>query len=322
MTTNDFPRLVIPADDPEQISNSPRLAQLRERCRVVVHGDRPSSAEEQVERLQGASLLINSRGHTHWPGELLRQLPELRMISTCSIGIDAIDLVTAREMGIVVSNIPGKTAPVVAEHAFALLWAVAKRLAFQTAELKSGRWTSLQNVMLRGKTLGVVGTGAIGAEVARLAKSVGMNVIAWTFNPSPARAAQLGVQYVDLEELLQTSDAVSLHVRASDESRYLIGREQLALMKPGSMLINTARGSVLDSAALVEALESGHLSGAGIDVFETEPLPADDPILTCEQVVLTPHHADQTPEGKDLLNQGAVENVLAFLEGKPRNVVT
>ncbi|MCH8924183.1 MAG: hypothetical protein IIA67_13670 [Planctomycetes bacterium] len=235
---------------------------------------------------------------------------------------DSIDLDAARELGVVVSNIPGKTAPVVAEHAFALLWAAAKRLSFQTAEMKAGRWTLKTNTTLAGKTLGVVGTGAIGAAMARLAGAVGMNVIAWTFTPSDGRAAALGVRFVSLEELLRTSAAVGLHVRGSNESRHLIGARELAMMKPGALLINTSRGVVVDTAALIDALESGHLGGAGLDVFEDEPLPQGHPILGCGQVVLTPHHADQTPEGIDLLNQGAVENVLAYLDGKPQNVVT
>jgi D-3-phosphoglycerate dehydrogenase len=127
---------------------------------------------------------------------------------------------------------------------------------------------------------------------------------------------------VEFDELLRTSDVVSLHVRLTDQSRGLIGRRELAMMKPGALLINTARGAVVDTPALVAALESGHLGGAGLDVFDAEPLPPDHPILRCQQVVLTPHHADQTPEGVEILNRGAVENVLAYLDGQPRNVVT
>ena len=316
------PTLVIPSDDPVQIGHSPHLERLRQRAEVVLHATRAAGTDEQLRRAEPADILINSRGYLKWPGELLRQLPRLRMVSTCSIGTDAIDLAAAHELGIVVSNIPGQTAPVVAEHALALILATAKRVAFQTTELRAGRWLPRYNTYLAGKTLGLVGAGAIAAALARLARAIGMEVIAWTFHPSAQRAAELGLRFVELDELLRTSDVVSLHVRLTDQSRGMIGRRELELMKPGALLINTSRGAVVDSAALVAALESGHLGGAGLDVFEVEPLPADHPILRCQQVVLTPHAADQTPEGVELLNQGAVENVLAYLDGRPRNVVT
>jgi len=322
MATNQPTIIVVPGDDPVQIADSPRLSPLRDRGEVRVYRDRPSSPDDQVQRAREANVLINSRGQLKWPGKVLSQLPKLKMITTCSIGTDSIDLKTARQRGIVVSNIPGKTAPVVAEHAFALMLAAAKRAAFQTAELKAGRWTRAQNILLAGKTLGIVGTGAIGGEMARLGRAIGMSVVAWTFHPSQERAKQLGVTFVELDELLASSDVVSVHVRLSPESRHLIGRSELARMKPGSLLVNTARGDVIDSGALVEALQQEHLAGAALDVFDTEPLPAHHPILACDQVVLTPHYADQTPEGIDLLNAGAVDNVLAFLAGRPQNVVT
>jgi len=284
--------------------------------------DRPSSLAEQVERAGDAELMINSRGSMTWAADQLAALPRLRMISTCSIGVDAIDLGAAARQDIVVSNVPGRTAPVVAEHALALILATARRLAFLTAELKSGRWNSMDNIYLRGKTLGVIGTGAIGGETLKLARAIGMNVQAWTFHPTEARAAELDVTYVELDDLLATSDVVSLHVKLTEESRHLIGARELAIMKPGSLLINTARGPVVETRALVAALEDGHLAGAAVDVFDQEPITADHPLLRCPQVVLTPHSADQNPTGRDLLNSGAVDNVLAFLNGKPQNVVS
>ena len=155
-----------------------------------------------------------------------------------------------------------------------------------------------------------------------LCRALGMEVVAWTFNPSAERSRRLGVRFLELDELLRVSDVVTIHVKLTPESHHLIGARELSLMKPGNLLVNTARGAIVDSAALVESLNSGHLGGAGLDVYDTEPLPANDSLLDCEQVVLTPHSADQTPEGYDLLNQGVVDNVIAFLEGRPRNVVT
>lgn len=316
------PLVVVPGDEPWQIADSPQLERLRGHADVRLFRTAPSSPSEQIERVADADIIINSRNQVRWPGDLLRQLPKLRCIALCSIGTDSIDLETARARGIVVCNVPGRTAGVVAEHALALLLAVARDIPFRTAELKSGRWSRCNLTYLGGKTLGVIGTGAIGATLARLARGIGMNVVAWTFHPSEERGARLGLRYVPLDELLATSDAVSLHVRASPQSRHLIGRRELALMKPGSLLINSARGMLVDSTALVDALRSGHLGGAGLDVFDPEPLPADHPLLSCDRVALTPHAADQTPEGTDFLNAGAVDNVLAFLGGTPTNVVT
>jgi phosphoglycerate dehydrogenase-like enzyme len=315
-------KIVVPGDDPAQIQGSAHLDRLKPFGDVLVYNDRPGSPQEQVRRAHEAHVLLNSRGAIKWPGELLRQCPRLRMITVFGIGTDSIDLATAHELGILVCNIPGKTAPVVAEHAFGLMLACAKRAVFQTDELRAGRWgTRMDNIYLHGKTLGVIGLGNIGARVAQLGRAIGMRVIAWTYHPSPKRAAELGVEFVELDELLGVADVVSLHVRLSDESRGLIGRRELALMKPGAILVNAGRGALVDEAALVEALESGYLGGAGLDVFAHEPLAPDAPILRCSQVVLTPHNADSTPEGIDFLNEGAVDNAIAFLEGRPQNVV-
>jgi D-3-phosphoglycerate dehydrogenase len=314
--------IVIPADEPAQLADSPHLDRLQAYGDVILHRDRPRDDSELTRRLAGADVLINSRSAVKWRGDLLRQLPELQFITVVGIGTDSIDLDAARELGIVVSNIPGRTASIVAEHALALMLAVARRLADQTAELRAGRWTNMDLVYLGDKTLGVVGTGSIGARMIKLGRAIGMRVIAWTFQPSAQRAAKLGVEFVPLDDLLCQSDVVSLHVKLTPQSRHLLGRREFGVMKPGSILVNTARGAVVDTAALVEALDTGQLAGAGLDVYDTEPLAADHPILRSKHVVLTPHNADQTPEGFDILNGGAVDNVIAFLEGSPQNVVT
>ena len=316
------PLIVVPGDYPVQLAGSPHLERLRPYGEVALHSTRPASDAEKLSRVRDAQVMINSRGAVKWPGHLLEQLPRLRFITVCGIGTDSIDLEAAREQNIIVSNIPGMTAAVVAEHALALMLAASKRVSYQTAELRAGRWIGVNNVYLRGKTAGVIGTGAIGVKMIELCRALGMEVVAWTFHPSAERSRELGVRFVELDELLRLSDVVTIHVKLTAESRHLIGARELSLMKPGSLLVNTARGAIVDTAALVESLDSGHLAGAGLDVYDTEPLPGNDPLLACEQVVLTPHSADQTPEGYDLLNQGVVDNVIAFLEGRPRNVVT
>lgn len=313
---------LVPGDNPRQISGSHHLDRLKERGRVVVHTDSPNTVAEQLDRAKDAHVILNSRSSVKWHDNELRKVPNLRMIALFGIGTDSVDLVTAKELGVVVSNQPGRTAPLVAEHIIGLMLSAAKRVAFQTAELKAGRWAIKEGIFLRGKTLGVIGTGNVGGEVATLAKAIGMKVIAWTFNPSLQRAESLGVEFVDLDRLLRESDVVSIQVRLSDDSKEMLGAREFNLMKEGALFINGGRGELICSDALVDALNSGKLAGAGLDVFDTEPLPPDHPILSCEQVVLTPHSADQTPEGVELLNEGAVNNILAFLDGHPENVVT
>ena len=312
---------MVPGDDPPQIQSSPHLDRLAPYGDIVLYTDRPTTSKEKVNRAKEADILINSRGMVNWTAPVLRQLPKLQMITTCSIGTDMIDLQIAKELGVVVCNQPGRTAPVVAEHAFGLMFALAKRAAFHTTETKAGRWNRIDNIFLRNKVLGIIGTGNTGSEMIKLGQAIGMNVIAWTLHPSQERADRLSIQYVSLEELLQTADVISLHVKLTNESKNLIGKQELELMKQGALLINCARGEVVQTDALVEALNVGHLGGAGIDVYDQEPPPFDYPLLACKQVILTPHCADMTPEGVDLLNQGAVDNIIAYLEGRPKNTV-
>ncbi len=314
-------KIVVPGDSPPQIQGSAHLDRLKPYGDVQLYLNRPETAEEKIHRAEDADILINSRGMVQWHADVLSHLPKLKLISLCSIGTDMIDLDEAKRRGIVVCNQPGRTAPVVAEHSFGLMFALAKRAAFMTASMQSGKWPRMDNMYLQGKTLGIVGTGHIGSEMARLGNAIGMNVIAWTYHSSAKRGKQLGVVYVSIKELLRRSDVVSIHVKLTDRSYHLIGEHELALMKPNALLINVARGQIVDTDALVHALNSGHLGGAAIDVYEQEPPPADHPLLKCEQVILTPHCADMTPEGVDLLNEGAVDNIIAFLHGNPKNVV-
>lgn len=297
------------------------MSELEAVADVKIFPTRCESFDEQIERASGATTIINSRSYLEWRDDSFELLPDLRFISVCGIGTDSIDLVAARARGITVSNIPGKTAPVVAEHAFGLMFAAAKRAAWYTEMTRQGQWVKQDGMFLSDKTVGIVGTGNIGAEMARMCNAFGMNVIAYTFNPSDERAARLGVQYVGLEELMAESDVITIHTKLTPDSEKMIGAHEIGLMKPDAILVNVARGPIVDEAALVDALNAGRISGAALDVFENEPIPEDSPILKCEQVILTPHIADMTPEGLDLLNQGVVENTLAYLNGSPINIV-
>lgn len=314
-------QIVVPGDAPVQIAGSPHLEKLRPYGEVVLYDTRPASVAEKIARVRDADVIMNTRGAVTWGEAEFSHLPKLKMITTCSIGTDMFDLDAAKARGIAICNQPGRTAPVVAEHIFGLMFAVAKRAAYFTAAMKNGGWPRLDNAMLQGKTLGIIGAGNTGAEMARLARAIGMAVIAWTFHPSVERGERLGVRFVEWDALLETADVISLHVALTKDTEGLIGKAELAKMKKGVLLLNGARGAIVDTDALAEALNRGHVGGAGIDVFEEEPTPSDHPLFACDQVVLTPHCADMTPEGVDLLNSGAVENVIAFLEGRTRNAV-
>ncbi|MEZ6131535.1 MAG: NAD(P)-dependent oxidoreductase [Planctomycetaceae bacterium] len=315
------PVVVIPGDDPPLVGRSQCLDQLRELADVRLYSDRPANDAEMLKRLKPADVLLNSRSAVKVSGEVLHQLPKLKMIAVCGIGYDSIDIEAASRRGIVVSNIPGRTATVVAEHAFGLMLAVSRRMASMTEQLRAGQWSAELGMSLIGKRIGVIGTGNIGSQMIRLCSMFGMESVAWTFHPDKARARELGFRYVSLEELFSISDVVSLHVRLSEETRGMISSRELQQMKRGSILINTARAAIVDTTALASSVNSGHLFGAGVDVYDAEPITTGNVLMKCRNVVLTPHSADQTPEGLDLLTQGCVENIRAFLEERPQNVV-
>ena len=191
------------------------------------------------------------------------------MVCISGTGVEDVAVADARRASIAVANVPGPSNRAVAEHCLALLFAVARAVPAQDRAIRRGEWKAMQGIELGGKTLGIVGVSGISSELAPLARGLGMKVISWSRNNDPARAAAIGSQAVPLDELLATADVVSLHVRLNDATRHMIGADQLARMKRGAILINTARGGVVDEAALLRALQSGQIGGAGLDVFET-----------------------------------------------------
>ncbi len=209
----------------------------------------------------------------------------------------------------------------VAELTLALLFAVARHVALADRKLREGVWYHQHGFELRGKVLGIVGLGLIGQAVARLGRAMGMRVITWSFHNDPVRAAALGVAMVAIEDLLRQADVVSLHVRNSAETRGLIGRHEIRLMKPTAILINTARAAIIDEDALLDALRDGRLAGAGLDLFLQEPLPPDHPWTQLDIVVLTPHVGWFTHEAATRLTSAPVDNILRYLARHPTNVV-
>ncbi|MEM2940013.1 MAG: NAD(P)-dependent oxidoreductase [Thermoproteota archaeon] len=254
---------------------------------------------------------------------VIESLPNLRLIVTRSSGFDHIDIQAAGERGILVSNVPGYGSMPVAEHVFALLLAVLRKVVKADSTVRSSKWLSpgLQGRLVNGKTFGVVGTGAIGESVARIARAFGANVIAYDVVKKPVLEAEGVLKYVSLQEVLEKSDIISLHVPLTKETYRMINRGTIAKMKKGVILINTSRGQIVDQEALVEALKTGRISGAGLDVFEKEPPDPDDPLLRLENVVLTPHVAWNTAEAEDYILHSTVNVIRAFVNRNPINIV-
>jgi D-3-phosphoglycerate dehydrogenase len=252
--------------------------------------------------------------------------PLLRVIARTGIGVDKVDLEAATERGIAVCNAPDAPTISTAEHAITLMLAIAKQVPAAQAALRNGGrdfFASHQGEELSGRTLGLAGIGRIGSRVARIIAGFDMQVIAYDPFVGEASAAAVGIKLVDsLEELLTTADIVSLHLPLTDATRHLIDGERLGLMKPGAILVNTARGGLVDHDALLGALELGHLSGAGLDVTDPEPLPTDHPLLRRDNVVVTPHVAAATTAGKARLYESAVAQALQVLRGQyPKHLV-
>ena len=283
---------------------------------VKVYSSRPPTPADLITRIQDADVVINIRSTSRFTREVLSQSPKLKMISIWGTGTDHVDLEAAKARGIQVTNTPGVSAIAVAEHTMALVMAVAKQTVAVDREVREGKWPRALVSQLHGKTLGLIGAGAIGREVARFGKGIGMHVIAWTFHPQGDIA-----EWVSLADVFRRSDVVSVHVRQSEETVGLIRREHFELMKRTAVFINTARGPIVREPDLIAALQTSRIAGAGLDVFETEPLPPNSPFFVLPNVVLSPHSAGITPEATEAGLALAIENVFSWLSGQPMNVV-
>jgi glyoxylate reductase len=277
----------------------------------------PEALRAEVRDAEGLLCLLTDRVDR----ALLAAGPRLRVVSSCSVGLDHVDLAAARERGIPVGHTPGVLTETTAELAFALLLAAARRVAEGDRFVRAGLWTAerqwepelLLGRDLQGATLGIVGLGAIGQVMARRALAFGMRVL----GTSRSRRELAGVVWTGLDALLSESDFVSLHAPLVPETRHLLGAERLARMKRGAILVNTARGGLVDEAALVDALRSGRLAAAGLDVFAEEPLPPTSPLLALPNVVLLPHIGSASVATRERMADLAVANLLAGLEGRP-----
>ena len=315
------PTVVVPDDYPPVLGPSAAFKTLMAAANVTHHDSLPASTQVLLERIADAEAVLNIRSSIAFGEDVFAACPRLRVLSLWGTGTDHVDLSGARKHGVIVTNTPGVSAVAMAEHALALMLAVARDIPRIDAKTRKGAWPRGFVTQLHGKTLGVVGLGAIGLQTARIAKGIGMRVIAWTRTPEEKPLAELGIELVGLDDLYRQSDVVSLHVRLTAETTGMVGRQQLAMMKRTAILVNTARGAVVDEAALLEALGNETIRGAGLDVFEQEPMPENHPLAELSNVVITPHSGGVTAEALETGLRLAVDNVFAAFRGKPMNRV-
>ncbi len=284
-----------------------------------------TTASELIERIGAADVVLTNK--TPLPAETLAALPQLRLISVLATGVNVVDVAAATALGITVCNVPAYSTPGVAQAVFALLLELTNRTGHHNSTVQAGRWSAGLDfcywdgtlVELAGLTLGIVGYGAIGAAVAGVGRAFGMHILANRRNATGAIAE--GGAFVDLDRLFRDSDVVSLHCPLTPDTTHLVNADRLARMKPSAYLINTARGPLVQEADLADALNTGRIAGAGLDVLSVEPPLPDNPLLTAQNCVITPHIAWATRAARQRLIAISAANIAAFLAGSPQNVV-
>ena len=277
--------------------------------------------ETLLRRLKPFDVLVVTRERTPLPRLLIEQLPNLKLVVTAGMRNLGIDLGACRERGVFVCGTGSGSSPT-AELAWGLILALARRIPREDRSLREGKWQTTIGVTLKDKTLAVLGLGRLGTQVARIGLAFGMKVIAWSQNLTAESAAEAGAVRVEKAELFRMADVLTIHLLLSSRTRGIVGHDELALMKPSAFLVNTARAAIVDEQALVDALMSGRIAGAGLDVFGQEPLPADAAILRAPNTVLTPHLGYVTRETYDVYFPQALEDIEAWLVGKPVRVIT
>jgi phosphoglycerate dehydrogenase-like enzyme len=293
---------------------------VRARAEIAVERQPFADEDAAARALAGSQIVVAMRERTPFPRSLIERLPDLRLLVTTGMRNAAIDIAAARERGIVVCGTEGSGTDT-AELAWGLILGAARRIAEDHRAMREGLWQTRIGYRLAGKTLGVLGLGRLGSAVARVGRAFAMDVIAWSQNLTAERAAEEGVERVDKDDLFRRSDVLSVHVVLSPRTRGLVGRREIALMKKEAILVNTSRGPIVDTAAVIEALAAGRLGYAAFDVYDREPLPPDDPLRRAPNVLLTPHIGYVTQESYRGWYPQIVENIMAFLDGKPIRVL-
>ena len=288
---------------------------------ITVFHDTITDKNALRDRLMPFDILCVMRERTPISGDLIRSLPNLKLIVTSGKRNAAIDVATAHECGITVcgTESPSTATP---ELAFALMLGLARNIVGENASMRSGGWQIGLGQDLAGSTLGIIGLGRLGAQIAKIAQAFDMHITAWSTNLTPERCQEVGVEYKPSKEaLLRGADFVTIHQRLSDRTRGLIGTEEFRQMKKTAFLINTSRGPIVDDAALIDAVNQGEIAGAGIDVYDQEPLPAAHPLRKCDKLLLTPHLGYVTRHTWDVFYGQTVEAVLAWINGDPIRVL-
>ncbi|MCH7542756.1 MAG: D-2-hydroxyacid dehydrogenase family protein [Proteobacteria bacterium] len=293
---------------------------VAERADIDVFNDHLADADAVAERLRDFDIVVIMRERTPFPAALIGNLPNLRLLVTTGMRNLSIDLDAATARGVIVSGTEsvGYTP---AELTWALILALMRDIPREDRATREGRWQTALGRAINGRVLGVIGLGKIGARVAAVGKAFEMDVIAWSQNLTGERCAEVGVRQVGFEELLTTSDVITIHTVLSDRTRGLIGAGELAKMKPTATLVNTSRGPVIEEAALITALKDGTIAGAGLDVYDVEPLPLDHPLRGLENTVITPHLGYVTDDNYRVYFDHAVDDIGAYLDGGPVRVL-
>jgi phosphoglycerate dehydrogenase-like enzyme len=287
---------------------------------VVVFADHLGGTDAVAKRLADFDAVVAMRERTPFPRPLLERLPRLKLLVTTGMRNASIDVAAAVERGITVCGTAGLPYPT-AELTWGLILGLARRIPVEDRATREGRWQVSCGLGLNGKTLGVIGLGGLGSRVAKIGRAFEMDVIGWSQNLTAARAAEVGATLVTKDELLARSDVVSIHLVLGERSRGLIGARELAQMKRTAYLVNTSRGPIVDEAALVAALRQGTIAGAGLDVYDEEPLPLDHPLRNLPNTVITPHLGYVTEEGYKIFYGHALEDVKGWLAGQPVRVL-
>jgi phosphoglycerate dehydrogenase-like enzyme len=287
---------------------------------VVARHDHPLG-DELAAALAGSEVVVAMRERTAFDRALLDRLPDLRLLVTTGMANAAIDLAAARDRGVLVCGTRSRQSGP-AELTWALVLAVTRRVAYEDAAVRAGGWQTTIGPELSGRTLGVLGLGRLGTIVAGYGAAFGMRVLGWSANLDPSYARELGVEPVALDDLLTRSDVVTIHLKLSDRTRGLLGARELDLIGPDGYLVNTSRGPIVHEAALVDALRTGRIAGAGLDVYDVEPLPPDHPLRTTPRTVVTPHIGYVALDAYRTFFADAVEDITAWLSGHPIRVLT
>jgi D-3-phosphoglycerate dehydrogenase len=293
---------------------------LRERCAITVFDRALQVPDEAAEVLAGFDILCTMRERMAIPRALLERLPRLRLIAITGDVHRTLDRAAAAERGVTICHTRAVSSST-PELAWGLILALARHIASEAEAMRHGGWQNTIGRSLAGGTLGLLGLGRQGAPMARIGRAFGMRVLAWSPNMTAAQAQAHGAERVEKDQLFRDSDVVSIHLVLGDRSRGLVGARELGLMRPSALLINTARGPIVDEAALIDALTHHRIAGAGLDVFEREPLPDDHPLRRLDNALLTPHLGYYTEDTLGRFYQDAIENIAAFLDGAPIRVL-